>query len=68
MKLFPEPGEFVIYGILDPSTGEQSLDPWTEEVLKKKKSVSVSTEWVVHWIRCEFTDTDAEVGFFITLL
>ena len=47
---FPsEPGEFVIYGILDPRE-------------QMNKSVSISTEGVTHRITCSFTDRDAKVG------
>jgi len=43
-----EPGEFVIYGILDPRE-------------QMNKSMSISTEGVPHRITCSFTDRDAKI-------
>jgi len=43
-----EPGEFVIYGILDPRE-------------QMNKSMSISTEGVTHRITCSFTDRDAKI-------
>ena len=77
-NLFPEPGEFAIYGILDPrefverlprlqenlSKQEKTLlNTTSERVLKKENSISISREGVEHRIICSFTDREAKVGF-----
>ena len=52
----------MINGILDPRLPNPEKEPWIEELLKKKMSVSISTEGVGHRITCYFTDRDAKVG------